>query len=207
MKKLLITSFAFCFGACQSTGRNYNGTLWDSKLGQYLRITHDRQGLNGSLYGYVQMSFDKTTYNWGEPWGEPSNYTIGNIPSTPLSEKEKNIVQHKAEKVSPKTTKRFYELLQQWENAIHTDTRMMLSSSTKTYRELPEYTALRNMGKEILPLVVKELMNPEKFPLLVLYDDLQDDATCVIKYSAKDKMRFEGEQNRAIRTIRKYIDY
>ena len=50
-------------------------------------------------------------------------------------------------------------------------------------------------------------MNPEKFPLLVLYDDLQDDATRVIKYSAKDKMRFEGEQNRAIRTIRKYINY
>ena len=102
MKKLLIASFAFCFGACQSTGRNYNGTLWESKLGQYLRITHDRQGLNGSLYGYVQMSFDKTTYNWGEPWGEPSNYTIGNIPSTPLSEKEKTLFSIKQKKFPPK---------------------------------------------------------------------------------------------------------
>lgn len=82
---------------------------------------------------------------------------------------------------------------------------MRLSPSTMTYKELPEYKALRDIGKEILPLVAKELMNREKFPLLVLYDDLQDDTTRVIKYSASDKMRYEGEQNRAIRTIRKYI--
>lgn len=185
--------------------KNYNGILWESKLGEYLRITHERQGFNGSLYGYVQMSFNKTTYNWGYPWDEPDNYTTDKVQSAPLSETEKAIIKQRADRISAKTAKRFYELLEQWENAIHTDVRMRLSSSTMTYKELPEYKALRDMGKEILPLVAKELMNREKFPLLVLYDDLQDDTTRVIKYSANDKMRYEGEQNRAIRTIRKYI--
>lgn len=98
-----------------------------------MRITHERQGLNGSLYAYVQMSFGKTTYNWGYPWVEPDNYTTDNVQSVPLSEKEKGIVKHRADRVSAKTAKRFYELLQLWENAIRTNMRMMLSSSTMTY--------------------------------------------------------------------------
>lgn len=38
--------------------KRYSGTTWESKLGRYLRITHDRLGLMGNLYGDVQTSFN-----------------------------------------------------------------------------------------------------------------------------------------------------
>lgn len=180
MKRILIVSIAFCFMACLSENNTHKGLC-----------THP-DPTNPTL-----------AHSEGSQFAQQS--PLSELNSPPLTEEEMAIVKHRADGVSSKTARRFSELRQQWENAIHTDVRMRLSSSTMTYKELPEYKALRDMGKEILPLVAKELMNREKFPLLVLYDDLQDDTTRVIKYSANDKMRYEGEQNRAIRTIRKYI--
>lgn len=180
MKRILFASVAFCFMACLSENNTNKGLS-----------THP--DLTNRTHAHSESSL------------LAQQSPLSELNSAPLSEEEMAIVKFRADRISAKTARRFYELLEQWENAIHTDMRMMLSSSTMSYKELPEYKALRDMGKEILPLVAKELTNREKFPLLVLYDDLQDDTARIIKYSVNDKMRYEGEQNRAIRTIRKYI--
>jgi len=79
----------------------------------------------------------------------------------------------------------------------------LFSSDTNSNKLLPEYNILRTMGDSILPLIVRELANPENFPLLVLYDDIAP-KDFLVDANAPE-FALDGEQARAIRTIKKYL--
>jgi hypothetical protein len=61
------------------------------------------------------------------------------------------------------------------------------------------------MGDAIIPLVVNELIQPDNFIALQLYDRLQNEPRLLVEHSAEDDLILEGEQGRAHRTVRTYI--
>lgn len=61
------------------------------------------------------------------------------------------------------------------------------------------------MGPKIIPLVLEKILDSKNFVGLILYDDLQDNILMKINYSKNDLQFLEGEQNRALRTIKLWL--
>ena len=62
------------------------------------------------------------------------------------------------------------------------------------------------MGEQIIPLIMERLINPSDFYLLVLYEAVQNDSNQKITYKNGDFHILEGEQNRAIRCVKKWLE-
>lgn len=109
-------------------------------------------------------------------------------------------------KVDRDIISKFESLVVDWKNEISTNSETMFSSSTLDYKKLPQFKSLREMGSAIIPLVMEKLLNDENFFMLPLYDDLQLDSTLKVTYGKNDRCCSEGEQNRARRTVRLWIN-
>lgn len=90
--------------------KRYSGTTWESKLGRYLRITHDRLGLMGNLYGDVQTSFNISNSRMSE-----IARTI-EMDTLTMSDKEK--IKKLASQVPDSIRSRFSILVDKWNFAI-----------------------------------------------------------------------------------------
>lgn len=93
----------------------------------------------------------------------------------------------------------FSFLLYKWNYAIAHNHKTLLSSNTYSYTELPEFRALKSMGSQAIPLIIERLMEPSNFHLLVLYEAMQKDSSKIVKD------HIGGEQNRAIRCVKKWL--
>ena len=76
---------------------------------------------------------------------------------------------------------------------------MLLSSNTYSYSKLPEFHYLKSMGKQIIPLIMEQLIEPSNFHLLVLYEAVQEDSRKIVKDHTG------GEQNRAIMNVKRWL--
>ncbi len=180
---------------------------WQSKLGGYLRITHEREGLEGEVYGRIWVSFDSRSYKTADDYKTLSNIaTAVNRDSITLSSQQKALVRKKAMMVDAATKAKFDSLIVAWRTAIDNDIMMKLSSSTKAYTRLSQFDELKEMGGKIIPLIMERLLNRNDFYLLQLYDAVQSDESLTIRYEDYDVRMLEGEQNRAKRTIVKWLD-
>ena len=183
--------------------KNYTGVsvgvsgLWESKLGQNLRITHDRQGLQGTTYGQVLTSFipgySVTTMELRHMthWDE-------------LREDEEAILQDRITAIPADQRARFEAAFAAWE-ATWFKGKLAFSNNTHDFAQSPEFVPLKAMGPSILPLVIAKMCDPNRFVALVLYDTLQSSPELLVRYSEGDPYRLEGEQARAQRTIRRWI--
>lgn len=122
-----------------------------------------------------------------------------------LSSAEKQAVIEAASKVSSSIRERFQTLLTAWNNAIKTNPAMLISSDTKDYTKLPEFAPLKAMGKGIIPLIMKELLNENNFYLLPLYDAIQEDSLQRIVLDTNSAEILGGEQYRAKKTIQLWL--
>lgn len=180
---------------------------WQSKLGEYLRITHEREGLEGEVYGKIWVSFDRRSYKMADDYKTLSNIAAAvNRDSMTLASSQKTLVREKATMVDAATKARFDSLVVAWRTAIDNDIMMKLSPSTKAYTQLSQFDKLKEMGEKIIPLIMERLLNRDNFYLLQLYDAVQSDESLIIKYEDYDVRMLEGEQNRAKRTIAKWLD-
>lgn len=82
---------------------------------------------------------------------------------------------------------------------------MLISSDTKDYAKLPEFAKLKAMGKDIIPLIMKELLNENNFYLLPLYDAIQDDSLQRVVLDTNSTEILGGEQYRAKKTIQLWL--
>ena len=82
----------------------------------------------------------------------------------------------------------------------------MFSSTTLDYKQLPQFKSLQEMGSVIIPLIMEKLLDEENFFMLPLYDTLQLDSNLKIVYNKNDRKCLEGEQNRARRTVRMWVN-
>ncbi len=123
-----------------------------------------------------------------------------------LSDLEKNKVLERSKKVDSEIVSKFESLIAAWKNEINTNPKTMFSSSTLDYKQLPQFKSLQEMGSVIIPLIMEKLLDEENFFMLPLYDTLQLDSNLKIVYNKNDRKCLEGEQNRARRTVRMWVN-
>lgn len=120
-------------------------------------------------------------------------------PIDTLTMEERRKVREIAAQVPDSVKTRFSFLLYEWNYAIAHDHKTLLSSNTYSYAELSEFHALKSMGSQVIPLIIERLMEPSNFHLLVLYEAVQKDSSKIVKD------HIGGEQNRAIRCVKKWL--
>lgn len=182
----------------------YSGTVWESKLGQYLRITHSRQGLSGNAYGNVLTSFEKTNRAYREMKNVAQYSKMDNIA---LSAQQLSRIRKLASLVNKQTQTAFEIAFSNWKKEWLSNPQTIISSNTHDAKKLDGYITLKSMGKAIIPLVVNKLVEEDNFFALVLYDDLQQNEKEKISYKQgiDEDWLFEGEQSRARRTVKLWL--
>lgn len=182
--------------------KKYNGTLWESKLGQSFRITHGREELadepsHKPLYGNIFQSFKELLL--------PAGVFMTRAECI-VSKSEHDIITKLAISMPDEIKKQFETFYITWKYAI-SDHDFMFCSDTNEYRQASGYKELLAMGVEIIPLIMEKLLDENNFMLLVLYDDLQVVDDLLIQYSKDEDLTIllEGEQTRAKRTIKKWL--
>ena len=122
-----------------------------------------------------------------------------------LSTQEKDAVIKAAEKVSASATSKLNKLFEEWTKERRTNSLTKYSSDTRIYAKLPQFEQMKAMGTEIIPVILEKMLNEKHFPLLVLYDAIQSNDKMKVSYKNGGIETLEGEQNRAIRTIRIWL--
>jgi len=116
-----------------------------------------------------------------------------------LTTAEKDFVLMQSRKVDATIRARFDKRLKAWDKAILSNMRMMMSSSTYAYAELPEFELLQKMGKPILPLVMEKLLDSTNFRMIVLYEAVQPDTTLWVRDI------FVSEQARSVKVVKRWV--
>lgn len=116
-----------------------------------------------------------------------------------LTTEEKHKVKELAAQAPDSIKTCFSFLLYKWNYAITHNREMLLSSNTYSYSKLPEFHYLKSMGKQIIPLIMEQLIEPSNFHLLVLYEAVQEDSRKIVKDHTG------GEQNRAIMNVKRWL--
>ena len=116
-----------------------------------------------------------------------------------LTTEDKYRIRELAVHVPDSIKARFSFLLYKWNYAIAHNREMLLNSNTYSYSKLPEFHYLKSMGKQIIPLIMEQLIEPSNFHLLVLYEAVQEDSGMIVKDHT------EGEQNRAIKNVKMWL--
>lgn len=90
----------------------------------------------------------------------------------PLSREEINRVREVAAKVDPKLKAEFDRLHSAWCSAADESAEISMSSAVGERRKLPQFQALVDLGPGILPLVVEQMLEPDRFFTLTVYEAL-----------------------------------
>ena len=182
----------------------YSSGTWESKLGRYLRITHKRSELSGTLYGRILVSFieSRTKTDMSEIKELAKQIAQEDIE---LSDAEKQAVIDKAANINCEVKTKFNDLFNSWNEEISINPQTKYSSSTLAYTTLPQFKEMQAMGKNIIPLIMEKLLDEDNFFLLPLYDAIQTDSQLKISYKKGDAKILEGEQNKAKRTVRLWL--
>jgi hypothetical protein len=174
-----------------------NSALYESKLGQNLRITHGRYDLQSTAYGSVYKSFRTPVV---------FNSMIFPVPASVFTDTEATKLKDAINDIQEDTRLRFEELFEKWKSNWFTGD-FRFSSDTNDMVNVDGYNELLSMGTGIIPLVIGKLNEEGNFVALVLYDELQKDGSLVIKYTNEDPLYIllEGEQTRAKRTVKLWL--
>lgn len=98
------------------------------------------------------------------------NEKPGELPA--LSQDEIERVHELAAKVDPKLKAEFDRLHSDWYRAAETSDEIRLSSAVGSRNGLPQFKAMVDLGPEILPLVVEQMLDPDKFFTVSVYEAL-----------------------------------
>lgn len=90
----------------------------------------------------------------------------------PLSREETKRVREAAAKVDPKLKAEFDRLHSAWYRAADESAEISMSSAVGERRKLPQFQALVDLGPGILPLVVEQMLEPDRFFTLTVYEAL-----------------------------------
>lgn len=199
-------SMAICGWANKSDpthgSRKYGGVsvgvsgLWESKLGANYRITHGCDELAGDSYGKIVKSFTA-----------PQMFTLQKQETT-FTSMDYMRLGCMLEETAGETCSGFEALFEKLRDTWLSD-EMKYSSNTRDLMKTAPWQALYDMGTAILPLLVAKLMKEDNFFALPLYDELQPDSLLLTTCPAGTtdlSLLLEGEQARAKRTVKKYLE-
>lgn len=172
---------------------------WESKLGAFIRMQHDKDDLVGTEYGKI-VAYYKKDINLAQSVAEQRRTLIAQRPRLSLDEYRK--IQNQVKRLPLQTKRQFSDKYDAWKSTWFTGNQA-ISSNPKSRKNSPEYQALLAMGEQVLPLVVSRMILSDNVFALQLYDDLQKNKSLKITYNAHFSP-LEGEAGRAAYTVKKY---
>jgi hypothetical protein len=173
-------------GSRQSTSKPQTG-LWESKLGQWFRITHGRNQLVGAAYGTVLTHF-RPSFAKAE---EPEEVSMPSYTDDELAR-----IAQQAAQVDPGLKADFDERLATWK-ATWTRPELATSQNTYDFATGPEFEAVVALGDGIVPLVVAEMTQPDGFFMVPLLEEYTD--------PVPPGPPAESEQTRGQRAVRAWL--
>lgn len=185
-------------GSIQYAG---GGGTWESKMGEYIRIEHDRNalgpsGASESLYGAVVISF-KRAPDVAEASGLVTAASVPTVEGVDLGHLDK-IVATLSSKLQADDFDRNYD---SWKKTWFSGS-LALSSVLEDRAKGPEWTKLISMGPSILPKIVDKLKNAEDEFAVLVYNKLQTDTRK--KVSPDDYVNYYILKNQAAKIRQLY---
>ncbi|SDE51201.1 DUF7689 domain-containing protein [Riemerella columbipharyngis] len=172
-------------------------TVWESKLGALQRLTHKADDLESDTYGKVRAYYKKS-----------SDVNIKELvkgqqtPKFSPTHTQYDALLRRLLPMSDEDIDRFNNLYFDWKSEWFTG-KYGLSSNPADRRLTPSYQKLKNLGEDIIPLVVgRMLLYNDEFFALQLYNDLQKNPN--LKISNNHNV-LEGEKSKANRTVALYL--
>ncbi|MGH2553912.1 MAG: DUF7689 domain-containing protein [Chitinophagaceae bacterium] len=177
-----------------------HGPCWESKCGSLARIQHCLNELNGPAYGHV-IAY----YGWKIKLPPFPVYLKKYMKLKREFNKEEIKRLNDMIKEIPREKVVFFERrFSAWKKIWHTGS-LAFNSDPYARTKTAEFRELKNMGKTILPLLVKKLMDENNFLALPAFEELAADKKLIIHINSKDEKIMEGEQGRTFRTIKNYL--
>jgi hypothetical protein len=179
-----------------------HGPRWESKCGQSLRIQHGLNELVSSTYGRV-LGFYSRTAALSQAVRQRIEALSRQEYSVMPTDEQVASIRTAAQRVPQDLRRRFDAAFAQWK-ASWSASHIIISSDPRAVTHTPEFQELVALGRDIIPLVVEKLTDPENFFALQLYDVLQPEHHMVVESDLSDEHVFEGEQGRARRTVERF---
>lgn len=172
---------------------------WESKLGAFIRMQHDKDDLVGDQYGMIVAYYKKDT-NLAQHFQQKRQQLIAKRPQLTADEYAK--IQRKVRNLPINTQKQFSMLYDTWK-ATWFAKPLSINSNPASRKNSQAYQDLLAMGQQILPLVASRMILPDNFFAIQLYDDLQKQSRLKVAYGS-DFDVLEGEAGRSAYTLKKY---
>ncbi|MDU7693201.1 MAG: hypothetical protein E7K04_03025 [Helicobacter sp.] len=176
---------------------------WESKLGAYIRLEHELEGLDGDSYGKPVAFYKKAAHF--ENVQREAQKRRSNIKKPEFMDIQK--LRHKIDGIEPAIVQEFDANFLNWtENWQDSANENRLFSSNPASRAFGDYfLELIGLGAQadLLPLVVLRLYTGD-FWANLLYDALQKDESLRVFYG-EDCHIFEGEIGRSYKIVERYI--
>lgn len=180
-----------------------HGPRWESKCGASLRIQHGLNELVSSGYGRVLAFYGQGRALSTEEQSLVDAQRRGELQLVMPTQEQIAAVKEQAAKLPSELTARFERLFDAWKRRWDAP-EIIISSDPRAVTHVKEFHDLVALGKDVLPVVVEKLVDPENFFALQLYDALQPEHHMIVGTDLDTDQVFEGEQGRSRRTVERY---
>lgn len=177
---------------------------WESKLGEFIRILHDRFEVTGYTLGNIVVSFVIGNNYDSNP------LILSNVidqDSIVLTESDCFRIRRIASKVDDNIRSQFENLYGKWKEDISTNMEFRLSSDSRTWTRSEHFKQMEQMGTAIIPLILEKMLNEKEFHIVLLYNKIQDNKELVTDVSNGEMEILESQQQKAKRAIKLYLEY
>jgi len=171
-----------------------HGPRWESKCGQELRIQHDRDELQGEIYG-------KITRYYVSKGDTPAVRAGSHPPEVPPE--IKSSVQEMARAVSPLIKEEFEKNYGEWQ-AYRQSPRVKMFSDPAVHCKTPAFDRIVGMGDAAVPLLMEKIADGDFFSYQAferIQKSAPDDGYRFAAKAVKSEEAAVSEQTRAIRAL------
>jgi hypothetical protein len=181
-----------------------HGTRWESKLGQYIRITHGLGEMEGETYGKTLGFYAPHARLQAPGRGAAKGRAVGK--QMKLTKDEVTFLKKRAIGIDKGLRERFDASYSAWK-ADWQHPAIVISSNPSIRTYSIHFLELVTLGPAILPLLMTRLYEDvNDFFALQIVDRLLPPAL-VVSYELDDELVLGGEQGRALATVRRWISY
>jgi hypothetical protein len=179
------------------------GGQWTSKLGAWLLVSHTLADLAGpgSLYGYVNRYYDYPHASAKSAQGAVAQERPMLL--DPLTDAEETRLNQKVKRVPQDLVSEFDTRYKAWRATWYDENNAMFSSPQMRTRS-NEFMNLITMGPDIVPLLMKQLRDPDQFFALQALEVFLDPAL-VYRPDLDHPDVLKGEQARARTTLKRWL--
>lgn len=178
-----------------------HGPCWESKCGSLARIEHCLNELNGPVYGHVIAYYAKKIRYYPRL---PKYYKAYMRRKRRFNKIETDRITSIRKLLPKQTVSQFEARFKAWKKTWFS-TEFALDSNPYSRTKTAEFKNLMKMGKEILPLLAQKMMDESNFMALTAFEKLAS-KKLIVRIDSNDEKVQEGEQGRAYRTVKNYLE-